>query len=277
MSSKQASQTMSFPRCKFFLGSDPWLGQCEFDRLLTKNVPHIFEKIFFFLDNESFKNCRDVCQAWKVLFASKRYRKKEKEIYQDERCLLLVSKDGNAPEVKRLLMRGVSPNFKDRQGMTPLLAAARKGDKDMITMLLDRGALPNAIDKRGKTPLVVAVFHQHKDVAKLLLSRGADPNIGKYYGRITLTWAVKRSDIETVQQCLDGGADPNMIDNKSEKPLLAIALETEPRCGSGLWIAHHDVIHLLLERGADINETDDIGRYKCILEQYVEMRKVFRV
>ena len=174
---------------------------------------------------------------------------------QDERYLLFVSKDGNAPEVKRLLMRGVSPNFKDHQGMTPLLAAAKKGDKDMITMLLDTGAVPNVIDKRGKTPLIVAVHHDHRDVAKILLSRGADPNMGKYYGRTTLTWAVIRSYIETVQQCLDGGADPNMIDDRSEKPLLRIALESwchgsVPR--ASLRKPSPDVVNLLLDRGADI-------------------------
>ena len=115
----------------------PRLGPCEFERLLTRSVPHIFEKIFFHLDHETFKNCHNVCQAWKELFASHRYREREREIFQDERNLLRFSKDGNVQEIKRLLLKGVNPNFKDRQGMTSLLAAAKKGDKDMITMLLD--------------------------------------------------------------------------------------------------------------------------------------------
>ena len=251
-------------------------GTCEFDRLLTKSVPHIFEKIFFSLDHESFKNCRDVCKAWKELFSSKRYRRREKTILQEERNLLRVSKVGNAAEVMRLLMTGVSPNFKDHNGMTPLLAVAKKGDKNMIKMLLDRGAQPNAIDKNGKTPLTVAVYHDHKDVANLLLSRGADPNAGKYYGRATLTWAVIRSNVETVQQCLDGGADPNMMDEKSGKPIIQIALEKGTSTVNllldsgahhnsvllwavkyGFYNLHSRLVQQCLERGADINKAVD--------------------
>ena len=263
-SSRQAAQTLlSFLSGKFLLGSDPWLVPCEFDRLLTKSVPHIFEKIFFSLDYESFKNCRNVCQAWKELFASKRYCKREKQILQDERHLL--SGEANAAEVKRLLMRGVSPNVKDRRGMTPLIAAAKKGNKDMVQMLLDRGAEPNMIDKHGKTPLIVAVRHSHKDVAKLLLNRGADPNAGKHR-RTTLSWAVIRNDIETVQQCLDGGADPNMMDTYDEEPVLGIAL-----------FFSHDVVNLLLDRGADINDNivnvADRSRYKRILRLYHRRRR----
>lgn len=41
-----------------------------FDKLLAKNVPHILEKIFLSLDIESFKNCMEVCQAWRSLLAS---------------------------------------------------------------------------------------------------------------------------------------------------------------------------------------------------------------
>ena len=253
------------------------LGPCEFERLYTKSVPHIFEKIFFSLDHDTFKNCRDVCQAWKELFASKRYRKREKQMLQEEKNLLKASKDGNVAEVKRLLLRGVSPNFKDPQGMTPLIAAARKGDMAMIKMLLDRGAEPNAIDKLGKTPLVVAVYHGHNNVAKLLLGWGADPNVGKYYGRATLTWAVIRNHIETVQQCLEKAVDPNMIDEKSGKPVLRIALERgfkrmvktlldgggDPNTvliwavQYGLHELHHGMVKECFDRGADVNKTVD--------------------
>ena len=46
------------------MAEDAASGPCGFDQLLTKNVPHILEKIFLSLDIESIKNCMRVCQAW---------------------------------------------------------------------------------------------------------------------------------------------------------------------------------------------------------------------
>ena len=36
---------------------------CEFDRLFTKRVPHIHEKIFFSMDYETFKKCLEVSKS----------------------------------------------------------------------------------------------------------------------------------------------------------------------------------------------------------------------
>ena len=52
-----------------------------FDVLLTKNVPHILEKIFFSLDYKSFITCREVSKLWKELLTSKSFQMKEKSVY----------------------------------------------------------------------------------------------------------------------------------------------------------------------------------------------------
>ena len=71
---------------------------CDFDRLFTKSVPHILEKIFFSLDYESFMACGKVCTAWKKLHSSESYQQRADE--------LLVSKTiaETVPKAMALLM-----------------------------------------------------------------------------------------------------------------------------------------------------------------------------
>ena len=47
----------------------------EFDRLLSKNVPHIHEGIFFSLDYESFVACRKVSRKWEELLSSEPFQR----------------------------------------------------------------------------------------------------------------------------------------------------------------------------------------------------------
>ena len=56
----------------------------HFDILLSRNVPHILESIFFSLDYESFKECFAVSKTWHTLFKSEMYQKKAKSLFHDE-------------------------------------------------------------------------------------------------------------------------------------------------------------------------------------------------
>ena len=57
------------------------MADCEFDRLFTRGVPHILEKIFFSLDYNSFVACREVSNAWNELHSSEFFRRKAELIY----------------------------------------------------------------------------------------------------------------------------------------------------------------------------------------------------
>ena len=46
---------------------------CEFDRLFTKSVLHIHEKIFFSVDYKSFKKCLEVSKSWNDLLTSESF------------------------------------------------------------------------------------------------------------------------------------------------------------------------------------------------------------
>ena len=264
-------------------------ASCEFDSLFAKNVPHILEGIFFSLDLDSYKTCREVSKTWRELFSTARFCKKAKELAlemkRSKKKLLDAAEEGNADEVKRLLLIGVHPNGDDYT--TPLCVAAKMDKKGVVEMLLDRGAEPDMADKDGCTPICWAAREDHMDMVTLLFNRGANPNKGKIpeaklayeqpkYMSL-LTWIVGRVDhplsvrlsvwnnqiIDFVKKLLNDGADPNL------------------RYGSGKAALHGAVrfknmglVKLLLNRGADPNIKDEYG--EPLLNSLIKKEEVMK-
>ena len=117
----------------------------DFSGLLTKNIPHIHEKILLSLDYDTFKNSRGVCKAWDELLESETFVKKANSVFPElmEQELLRYSRDGDAGKVKSLLSKGVNPNCKE-MGITSLYWAAMYGHTDVVRALLYHGADSNA-------------------------------------------------------------------------------------------------------------------------------------
>ena len=87
--------------------------------------------------------------------------------------LLGAARNGNLPEVRRLLDSGADVN-ESFHGETALVYASIRGNTELARLLLDRGAAVNASIGYGLTPLVYAVQRGHGDLARLLIERGAD-------------------------------------------------------------------------------------------------------
>ena len=86
------------------------LSKCE-SGTATSDIA-ILEKIFFYLDYESFKTCFEICTTWRGLLTSEWFQKKAKlqfwlKIEEDEEKLLNASGSGNAQEVQKLLSLGL--------------------------------------------------------------------------------------------------------------------------------------------------------------------------
>ena len=82
------------------------------DGLFTKNVPHVLEKIFFFLDYESYKTCLEVSNAWNDLLSSESFRTRGKsvfhaEIFKDVKNLCTYAKKGEKDKAQDLLSSGM--------------------------------------------------------------------------------------------------------------------------------------------------------------------------
>ena len=146
-----------------------------FDKLLSKNVPDIHEKIFFSLDYESFKKCFEVSTTWRGLLTSEPFLKKARlefctDIEEDEWRLVATAGSGVVEEVSKLL----SFRLFDRKSSMALFEAAEGGHEATAKLLLDAGANPDEEDDYGYTPLYWAAEGGHEATAKLLLDAGAN-------------------------------------------------------------------------------------------------------
>jgi ankyrin repeat protein len=72
------------------------------------------------------------------------------------------------------LMERVDPNGRDAQGRTPLLIATSQQDWKTGRRLLDAGATVDLADKNGFTPVMAAAMHGDLEMFQLLLARSTN-------------------------------------------------------------------------------------------------------
>ncbi|HYL77373.1 MAG TPA: ankyrin repeat domain-containing protein [Bryobacteraceae bacterium] len=191
----------------------------------------------------------------------------------------LIREDGNGDAIRLLESDPSLIRACDRNGGTPLHAAAASSSEQMTAWLLNKGADPRKIDLNGLTPLdraALAADPEFPAVAKLLLDHGADvttrgavalADAARVHELVTanpavlreihwttgglLTLAVRHGHLEMVRLLLDLGADPD------ERTMLHELEEPTESWGTPLWHAalhgQRDIAELLLDRGADPN------------------------
>ena len=185
-------------------------GPCYFNILFFKKVPHIAERIFFYLDYESFKACLEVNNTWKELLTSERYKTKGKSVFRLHKKLWIAINKEWWNDAKILINHAsgiVNVNVADEYGQTPLHLAAENGQKEVAQALVESGAEVNVANELGGTPLHYAAWNNHKEVAELLIESGAEVNVTNKDGRTPLHWAADNCHKEVAQFLIESGAD----------------------------------------------------------------------
>jgi ankyrin repeat protein len=190
---------------------------------------------------------------------------------------------------RHLLDDGASLSSRDRLGSMPLAHAAKASNTDILELFLARGAAVNARDLDGSTALYVASEQDRQTAAEALVAHGADVNFPGRSGLTPVEAAAYVGNEALVRILLEKGADPKRTDATGKGPLcyavargyskvaallLAHSIDVNARYGNDLtalmWAAGHedaagssdvaDVLTLLIDRGAHLNDQDNRGR-----------------
>ncbi|XP_022167273.1 protein phosphatase 1 regulatory subunit 16A [Myzus persicae] len=98
-----------------------------------------------------------------------------RHIYFSDNVMLLEAASRNdIEEVKRLLVKGVSPDATNEDGLTALHQCCIDDNEQMMKLLVEFGANVNAEDSEKWTPLHAAATCAHLHLIKYLIDKGAN-------------------------------------------------------------------------------------------------------
>src|SRR6185437_291026 len=204
-------------------------------------------------------------------------------------ALFSASDKGCLDLVKRLIEAGASVEARDRLGAKPLARAAAAGEPEIVALLLDHGAPIDAQSLDGSTALTQAAEAGRLPVVRLLVERGAQVNLPGRTGITALSAAAYMGSLPIVQFLMEKGADPKVIDTTQKTAIVYAAargffpvvrllldhgIDVNAKYGNDLtalmWAAGYsaeagvsdvaEVMTLLIERGARLDEQDNRGR-----------------
>jgi len=138
----------------------------------------------------------------------------------DATSLFQAAEEGDSRAIRRLLARGADPSADHFHGYTALMGAAQRGQCDAMETLLQAGVDPDAQTTTGESALGIAAGWGHESAVRLLLRHGASARGHKSPG---------------------SPLDP---------PLA---------CAARSGMVSAEIIELLIQSGADVNEADDEG------------------
>jgi ankyrin repeat protein len=102
--------------------------------------------------------------------------------------------DGKTERAKELILSGAcNIDAQDKQGYTPLHAAAQYKNVEIARLLIEKGARLDLVDSWGNTPLVRALgpTPESIELIQLLLDSGVDPAVENNSGNSVISLVKK--------------------------------------------------------------------------------------
>ncbi len=194
--------------------------------------------------------------------------------------LACAAKAGQYDTAAWLMAQGADVHARDPQGLTPLHYAAIGNHSNVVTLLLDNQADQGLPDRDGRTPVWLAVRLARLDALRALLAQPGFLGMADNEGRSPLMTAVTFGRHDVLNLLLESGADFAVRDDL-QQTLLHHAVRMQAT-NSVAWLADHtdrdaqdsegytplaraismkhgELARLLIQRGSDVNRTNNAG------------------
>tara|TARA_B110001452_G_scaffold216116_1_gene187424 strand:+ start:114 stop:1541 length:1428 start_codon:yes stop_codon:yes gene_type:complete len=138
----------------------------------------------------------------------------------------MAAETGDLVAVKKLIKKGVDPNFRNAaSGVTPLGVATERGHLEVMKALLDAGASVNNPTNEGVTPIHIASQFGPAAGVELLCRRGANVNTTcpLFSDAGPLLFATQLNKKRAIEVLIASRADVNGADQKGWTALHAAA------------------------------------------------------
>ena len=113
---------------------------------------------------------------------------------------------GDLEVVKILVENGADVNYRNIDGITPLMNGCSKGNLDIVKFLVDQGSNMDAKNNRGETALFYASsYNTHVEIIKFLIEQGADVNSESNDGKTFFPYLDKKyvNEIEELMKDIE--------------------------------------------------------------------------
>ncbi|XP_052864009.1 poly [ADP-ribose] polymerase tankyrase-1 [Anopheles cruzii] len=191
-----------------------------------------------------------------------------------ETCFHAVSVAGNNDVLTEMIGHMTATDIQkamNRQssvGWTPLLIACNRGHMELVNNLLANHARVDVFDNEGRSALHLAAEHGYLQVCDALITNKAFINSKSRVGRTALHLAAMNGYSELVKFLIrDHNAVVDILTLRKQTPLHLAAASGQM-----------NVCKLLLELGANIDATDDVGQkpiHVAAQNNYSEVAKLF--
>lgn len=139
----------------------------------------------------------------------------------------------------------------DSEQRSALFYATGTGDAGLVELLIHHGADVNRLDAWNTSPLMAATWHGQPGCVKVLLNAGADVHRRNCWGENAIFYSAQVGHTECAKLLLQHGANVHM----DQVPYnLGSLLHTVAYYGFA------DMVDVLIDYGADIEQRDDNGR-----------------
>ena len=156
----------------------------------------------------------------------------------------------NASVVERLIENGEKINLSNNAGETPLILAAKYDNIPAVKVLLKYKANLEIKKDNSCTALCYAALNKNEEPVKMLLDAGAKTEAKNFSA---MKCAITGGSTKIVEMLFDAG-----YDFKNEKERKGIHIEKTNLFTAAI-DSDEEMISLLLEKGMDINEKNDMG------------------